>query len=103
MNRFLISTCFLAAMIAVATSAAGQTLKTAPRTTGAATDHDAGFVRILAAGGGRIDCYHDPRHIRRLSDAGRLDQPTGPKCSFHVVEQLRFSQRVLKERPENLQ
>jgi hypothetical protein len=36
MNRLLISTCFLAATFAVATPVAGQTLKTVPRTTGAA-------------------------------------------------------------------
>ena len=36
MNRLLISTCFLVAAVAVATPVAGQTLKTVPRTTGAA-------------------------------------------------------------------
>src|ERR1035437_4884780 len=55
-----------------------------------ARDHDTGFIGILAAGGGRIDRHYDPRHVRRLPDAGSFYQLTRPKRSFHVVEQLRI-------------
>jgi hypothetical protein len=37
-----------------------------------AKTHNPGFIRILAAGGGRIDRHHDPNHVRRLQDPGGI-------------------------------
>jgi hypothetical protein len=51
-----------------------------------ARHHDPGFIGILAAGGGRIDRHHDPRHVRRLEDAGVLDHRQRPQRAFDLFE-----------------